>query len=125
MYKQFESHAGRISESYDFYHSALVGRAAQTFANIKLAAESDREESDTFRFDTLSDLGAHYSFCCAYASCATVEQLVTILRARPDWLYWCIQSRVVPEDLLDALRNDYALPVALSARDRVLDIGKY
>ena len=84
---------------------SIVYIACNKFANVKLASQTDDSETNWDRYYTLDDLRACEPACYAYASCTTVEQLITILRARPDWLAWCKDRSEVefPADLKEAI----------------------
>ena len=104
-YIPFNSHAETIYRSVS--GSALsVLYIARKFANVRLAYQTDDSETDWSRYDKLDDIHACEPACYAYAACSTVEQLVTILRSRPDWLAWC-SSRAdrLPKDLREALEQ--------------------
>lgn len=111
-YIPFNSHAETIYRSvlrHPQRHNPNVLSAlyiARKFANVRLACQTDDIETDWSRYNKLADIGACEPACFAYAACSTAEQLVTILKARPDWLGWCTSSAYsLPEDLLEALKQ--------------------
>jgi hypothetical protein len=109
-YIPFNPHAETIYRSV-LYHpqrrnpdALSVLYIARKFANIRLACETDDSETDWSRYYTLDEIGACDPACFAYAACSTVEQLVTILRSRPDWLAWCShRADSLPKDLKEAI----------------------
>ena len=113
-YIPFNSHAETIFRSVEgsalrtaYNPNALsVLYIARKFANVRLAYQTDDIETNWSRYNKLEDIIACEPACYAYAACSTVEQLVTILRARPDWLAWCSHRKdTLPKDLLEALEQ--------------------
>lgn len=117
----FNGHADNIRENLSQWYDSpfAVQEASEAFSNIELAEAEDsddcppgmRLEDYERQFDELSNsIGACWSACHAYASAPDVETLVRILRARPDWVEFCADSkydscRRLPHLLAEALSH--------------------